>query len=177
MNIIHFIKLNVIFIKSKQNDFYVFYSGGSTMPWQHITTSSWTTTTTYSAGPGIHVLCMNHHHHQHHPHHHYHHDAQQRAIHSSTDAISLNLYTCDQILTLSLASGGFGFSGILRGTSLFSCLVTTAFPCPGPTCSLLSNKIFAFHINPSFTITHNSLKSVKNRDGRRWLWSKTRRCR
>ena len=102
--LIDFVRINLIFIQlSKLYTLLVFSSGGSTMQWRPTTTSSWTTTTTSSVEPG---KC---------PSHQWQRQQQRQHLQWFNDI-----------------SGGFGFSGISRGTSLFSSLVTTASPCPGP---------------------------------------------
>ena len=120
-------------------------------------------------------------------------------------------------------TGGFGSSGILRGTFLSSCRATTVFLCQGELIEqgnfrwqdLLSSentvlqslnysvkKLFEalcwqdllFSLNEVAQILNFSVKKtfrwqdllfsenivaqiLNYRDGRRWLWSKTRRCR
>ena len=103
----------------------VFSSGGSTMQWRPTTTSSWTTTTTSSVEPG---KC---------PSHQWQRQQQRQHLQWFNDI-----------------SGGFGFSGISRGTSLFSSLVTTVSPCPGPPTTIhhphFCYKIHLFHIDAIF---------------------------
>ena len=152
----------------------MFCSGGSTMPWRLTTTSSWTTTTISSVEPGRQPS-----------------SSQANSQHKLTSRSNLSgfrwfwiFWYFERNVPLQLPrhySLPLPRSTILTFEKIHIDSVTNV---PSNvsnihTCRpslLLSNKIHPFW---SYLQNHQTCPQTSRiyRDGRRWLWSKTRRCR